>query len=174
MKNFKSKIKQVLAIILSSAMLLGNVNVYAVDSIILKEEKYDESETLTIEESTEASIIEGTEIESINSESEVNKSNSTESEEANDNAIISTNSLDEFSNEVAALVSEDVETDSTYATKRLIVLSNTSDFDTYNAVSTISYDNLYILSYDTEKDCKKAYKALSDDSTITSRSEERR
>lgn len=168
MKNFKSKIKQVLAIILSSAMLLGNVNVYAVDSIILKEEKYDESETLTTEESTEASIIEGTEIESINSESEVNKSNSTESEEANDNAIISTNSLDEFSNEVAALVSEDVETDSTYATKRLIVLSNTSDFDTYNAVSTISYDNLYILSYDTEKDCKKAYKALSDDSTITS------
>ena len=168
MKNFKSKIKQVLAIILSSAMLLGNVNVYAVDSIILKEEKYDESETLTTEESTEASIIEETEIESINSESEVNESNSTESEEANDNAIISTNSLDEFSNEVAALVSEDVETDSTYATKRLIVLSNTSDFDTYNAVSTISYDNLYILSYDTEKDCKKAYKALSDDSTITS------
>ena len=168
MKNFKSKIKQVLAIILSSAMLLGNVNVYAVDSIILKEEKYDESETLTIEESTEASIIEETEIESINSESEVNESNSTKTEGTNDNAIISTNSLDEFSNEVAALVSEDVETDSTYATKRLIVLSNISDFDTYNAVSTISYDNLYILSYDTEKDCKKAYKALSDDSTITS------
>lgn len=168
MKNFKSKIKQVLAIILSSAMLLGNVNVYAVDSIILKEENYDESETLTTEESTEASIIEETEIESINSESEVNESNSTESEEANDNAIISTNSLDEFSNEVAALVSEDVETDSIYATKRLIVLSNISDFDTYNAISTISYDNLYILSYDTEKACKKAYKALSDDSTITS------
>ena len=168
MKNFKSKIKQVLAIILSSAMLLGNVNVYAVDSIILKEEKYDEFETLATEESTEASIIEETEIESINSESEVNESNSTESEEANDNAIISTNSLDEFSNEVAALVSEDTETDSTYATKRLIVLSNTSDFDTYNAVSTISYDNLYILSYDTEKDCKKAYKALSGDSTIIS------
>ena len=100
MKNFKSKIKQVLAIILSSAMLLGNVNVYAVDSIILKEEKYDESETLTIEESTEASIIEETEIESINSESEVNESNSTKTEGTNDNAIISTNSLDEFSNEI--------------------------------------------------------------------------
>ena len=177
MKNFKSKIKQVLAIVLSSTMLLGNANVYAMDSIIVKEEKYDDEEILNNEEDTENAIIEETEIESIdstespesiNSESEVNESNSTESEEANGNAIISTNSLDEFSNEVAALVSEDVETDSTYATKRLIVLSNISDFDTYNAVSTISYDNLYILSYDTEKDCKKAYKALSGDSTITS------
>ena len=173
MKSFKPKIKQVFAIVLSSAMLLSNVNVYAVDSVILKEKNYDE-------EDAETSIIEETEMESIDStesiyeetesidSTEIDESSSTESKETTDNTIISTNSLDEFSNEVAALVSEDVENDNTYATKRLIVLSNVSDFDTHNAVSTISYDNLYVLSYDTEKDCKKAYKALSGDSTITS------
>jgi len=39
MKSFKPKIKQVFAIVLSSAMLLSNVNVYAVDSVILKEDQ---------------------------------------------------------------------------------------------------------------------------------------
>ena len=144
-------------------MLLSNVNVYAVDSVILKEENYDE-------EDTETSIIEETEMESIDStesiyeetesidSTEIDESSSTESKETTDNTIIFTNSLDEFSNEVAALVSEDVENDNTYATKRLIVLSNVSDFDTHNAVSTISYDNLYVLSYDTEKIARKPTK----------------
>lgn len=52
--------------------------------------------------------------------------------------------------------------------KRLLVLSDTDTFDIQGATDVMSFDNLYILSYDSVKATKSAYKALSKDKTILS------
>ena len=191
MKNLQTKIKQVLAITLSSTMLLSNINVYAMDSIILKEEKYDEFETLNNEESTETSIIEetvGTELtnstKSNNLDAELsNTTNDTDisntetaletdtydTETVNESTSISTNNLDEFANEISILCEDDnLEENNRYATKRLLVTSNTPDFDNYNADSITHYDNLYVLQYASENAAKNAYKKMKSDTSIIS------
>lgn len=77
--------------------------------------------------------------------------------------------LFDLSSEVIELNIEDnLNSTNMYATKRLIVLSNTSEFNNHNATSVFNYDNLYILTYETEDTCKFAYKQLSEDSTILS------
>ena len=93
-------------------------------------------------------------------------SNNVDSESAP--APLTVDTLDELIEEASAISMDEEYADNKYSTKRLIVLSDTPEFDTYNAVSNISYDDLYILSYETEKDCKNAFKKLSDDTTILS------
>ena len=84
---------------------------------------------------------------------------------------IKTYTLDKFSEEIDGASSNVDLTnseESIYNTKRLIVLSNTSKFDNYNAKSVISYDDLYVLSYNTEEECKNAYHSLKNDNDIIS------
>ncbi|MFA9379250.1 MAG: S8 family serine peptidase [Lachnotalea sp.] len=76
-------------------------------------------------------------------------------------------------NELSETVSdlyEDTDLDSTvtYATKTLIVISENSDFENYDASKIINYDTMYILQYDTEDATKNAYKKLKKDDDIIS------
>lgn len=48
------------------------------------------------------------------------------------------------------------------------MLSDTDAFDVQGATDVMSFDNLYILSYDSVKAAKAAYKALSKDENILS------
>ena len=83
--------------------------------------------------------------------------------------VIEVNELESFVDEVSILSeSDNLDVDSTYATQRLIVVSDTADFDNFNASSVVCYDNIYILSYDTRTACKKAYQGLQDNQTIKS------
>ena len=96
---------------------------------------------------------------------------SNEQSQQADTQEIKTYTLDKFSKEIDEVSSNINLTDgdeNTYATKRLIVLSDTSEFDNFNAKSVISYDNLYVLSYNTEDQCKKAYQSLSNSNNIIS------
>jgi len=69
-------------------------------------------------------------------------------EDEGEEGITKLGSLDEL----AALSGDDeLDSESAYATKRLIVLSDTPEFDTYGA-EAVSYGNLYILSYETKKE----------------------
>lgn len=69
-------------------------------------------------------------------------------------------SLDGLSETVSTLnTASNLDSSDTYASKRLIVLSDTSDFNAYGA-DVVLYDNMYILSYKTKEDCKKAYTYL--------------
>lgn len=78
-----------------------------------------------------------------------------------------TDSLDEFQEEVLSLNEENpLDSDGRYATKRLIVLSETSDFDNHDAESVIAFDGMYVLSYASEQECANAYKNLSADNSI--------
>ena len=78
-------------------------------------------------------------------------------------------SLDEFQDAVTDLNEDlDLELDGKYASRRLIVLSDTDGFDTYGAESVVSFDGIYLLSYASEQDCSSAFRNLSKDSGITS------
>ena len=50
--------------------------------------------------------------------------------------------------------------------ERLIVLSETAEFPVYGAESVVSYDTLYILSYDTVSECTTAFNELSKNTDI--------
>lgn len=78
-------------------------------------------------------------------------------------------SLDEFQDAVTDLNEDlDLEPEGKYASRRLIVLSDTDGFDTYGAESVVSFDGIYLLSYASEQDCSSAFRNLSKDSGITS------
>lgn len=78
------------------------------------------------------------------------------------------NSISELTNEVDTLCTEDISNNvSKYSTKRLVVVSNNPRFDAFGA-KVLSYDNIYILSYNTEEDCEYAYNCLSDNKKINS------
>ena len=78
-------------------------------------------------------------------------------------------SMDEFQDSVIELnESLELESDGKYASRRLIVLSDTDGFDTYGAESVVSFDGIYLLSYASEQDCSSAFRNLSKDSGITS------
>ncbi|MBQ4530632.1 MAG: S8 family serine peptidase [Lachnospiraceae bacterium] len=61
---------------------------------------------------------------------------------------------------VAKEVYEEIETGTIYATKTLLVMSEKELSDTYNAVTSLKYGNLYVLQYKTEKETKKAFEIL--------------
>lgn len=77
--------------------------------------------------------------------------------------------LDEFQEAVSEL-NEDISLDSDgkYASKRLIVLSETPDFDFCGAESVNAFDGLYALSYAAEQECADAYSKLSRDESVDS------
>lgn len=69
-------------------------------------------------------------------------------------------SWEELPETVSNEVNEGMEESSSFQNKRLIV-NSTEGFDPGNAVSIIQgYDNIYILSYETEEDTKAAYEQL--------------
>lgn len=84
---------------------------------------------------------------------------------------ITTDTIDDFSNELDTLsVDDNLESNESnlYVTKRLIVLSNTDEFETYKANSIVNYGNLYVLQFETEKDTEYAYKKLKKTDVIES------
>lgn len=88
-----------------------------------------------------------------------------------DTKKIETNTIDNFSEVLSAVNPDnslDSHKDNIYATKRLIVLSNKADFDNCEAISNISYGNMYVLSYDSEEKCKNAYETLKNNNDIMS------
>ena len=101
--------------------------------------------------------------------------NSNDDIKQNEN-IVKVNSIDELKKEIPKLeltefnINDLEETNDdyvTYATKRLIVNSDIV-FDTYNANSVIQYEDMYILSYETDELCKLAYEKLKDNKDIKS------
>lgn len=77
--------------------------------------------------------------------------------------------LTEFTEEVADAVAEDdLEKDGEFDLKRLLVLSETDAFDVHGAADVLAYDGLYVLSYDSVKETKAAYKALQKETGILS------
>lgn len=84
------------------------------------------------------------------------------------NTITKLSELKDFSSEIIQLnTSDNLKADNDYTTKRLVVVSETSEFNTYGATSVISYGNLYVLSYKTERATKKAYQSLKKESKLT-------
>lgn len=77
--------------------------------------------------------------------------------------------LTEFAEEVTDLLEDDnLGKNGEFDLKRLLVLSETDAFDVQGAADVMSFDNLYILSYDSVRETKTAYKALSKDKHILS------
>lgn len=72
--------------------------------------------------------------------------------------IIVVDTPKELSDEV---ITDENLTTQVYSAKRLLVTSNTSDFDTFGATQVVKYGNLYVLSYDTESATEAAYNELS-------------
>ena len=74
-----------------------------------------------------------------------------------------------FAEEVAdAVADDDLEKDGEFDLKRLLVLSETDVFDVHGAADVLAYDGLYVLSYDSVKETKAAYKALQKETGILS------
>ena len=94
----------------------------------------------------------------------------TETEETeSENIIQEADNLQEFSDEIANLNQViDLDSNSYYTSKRLLVVSNTSEFDTCGAESAISLDTLYVLQYASEEEAKSAFKALQSNDDILS------
>lgn len=55
-----------------------------------------------------------------------------------------------------------------FSTSRLIVTSETSNFNTYGALSVTPYDDVYVLSYENKYDCSNAYYSISKNNKIAS------
>lgn len=92
-----------------------------------------------------------------------------ETETESENIIQEADNLQEFSDEIANLNQAiDLDSNSYYASKRLLVISNTSEFDTCGAESAISLDTLYVLQYASEEEAKSAFKALQSNDDILS------
>ena len=82
---------------------------------------------------------------------------------------ITTDTIDDFSQKISELnKKDDIEenTKNSYITKRLIVLSDTSEFDNYGAESVVNYDNMHVLQYDTESKTRDAYEKLTNSEEI--------
>lgn len=151
MKKFNTK--KFIAVLLCALMLMTSLNLDNIFYAMHNEDGKTIDSTISSEDLTESVETTVTEV----------------SELTEDELAVEVTSLDELANEVTALSQEDnLDSESVYATKRLIVLSDTSEFDTMEASSVVSYDNLYILSYETVSACKKAYKSLSENKNIIS------
>lgn len=137
------------------------------DSTILNfEEVYEDNqmkeETLEAVNQQEQATEDSTDIVTINQNNETKIKDETVN-------IKETNSLNEFSNNIADLCIDDELTNiNTYSTKRLLVLSDEPNFDTVGAISIINFENLYVLSYETEDKTKEAYHSLKENNSILS------
>lgn len=77
--------------------------------------------------------------------------------------------LAEFTEEVTDLLEDDnLGKNGEFDLKRLLVLSETDAFDVQGAADVMSFDNLFILSYNSVRETTTAYKALSKDKHILS------
>lgn len=82
---------------------------------------------------------------------------------------IDTDSLDEFQEAVTELNGDlSLETNKKFSSKRLVAVSDCYGFDTFGAESVISFENMHVLSYETEKECADAYSKLSGDGFVDS------
>lgn len=179
MKKQKPILKRTSAIVLSLAMLFSNLDTMLLTSMAMETDTTEcASKTLEEdlpamdEQSTELLLLENdvslgsethierelSDMEEISSESNLqDKEMPTDvdnsiSEEAisDETSITEVDTLSDLSDEVIELNTEDnLNSTNMYATKRLIVLSDTSEFDSYNAISVVNYGNLYILTYET-------------------------
>ena len=86
-----------------------------------------------------------------------------------ESVAIQTDNIDDFQQKIVELnQNAELESDNIYVSKKLIVISNSSDFETYNAENILAYGNIYVLSYVSEKETKKAYELLSKNNKIVS------
>ena len=198
MKKQKPILKKTSAIVLSLTMLFSNLDTMLLTSMAIETDTtecasnpLEEALPAIDEQSTELLLLENdvslgsethierelSDIEEMSSDSNLqDKETPTDVDNSVSDEIISdetsikeVDTLSDLSSEVIELNIEDnLNSTNMYATKRLIVLSSTSEFNNYNATSVVNYDNLYILTYETEEACKSAYKQISEDSTILS------
>ena len=81
--------------------------------------------------------------------------------------IVKVSNLEELSKEIIELNENEIsnkkiknyDVENKFTTKRILVLSKNS-FNTYNAINVVNYDDLYILTYENEIFCEKAYNEL--------------